>query len=1115
MDVKRLSLTMIICRSVFLVTLFQFIECAIKCELPLMNKYMLTGSQYSVTSPMKLCPHVHERCCTIPDEIKLTKLWNQRSLPLLQRHRERVFDNMLQILNFFNNMTAIDPKLILVNQMVTKKIPLRKQACRTVTQDATEADKKRARRYFKFSKQERIQPYPGIQPFKSNFKSRNPCESLYKLSDFVSGAGTFSQSNNSVNSGRNLGDYASSTEGRQRRSAPFNTDRGLGKQSQIAHSKSSPYHRFLRGTKHDGRRQLHIRGFTQGNEQDSTNNSGVISEMSLSNDIGRRNPARSLNSPTREECREYFIIKNSRISERGYTPLPIVETQPQTKQNNALFSALGSIQPSTLAPIVQASNNQNTMSSVNLGQLGSNNSGKPSTLPNQNSQAFGSNTYPQNIPVQQPPLVQASNNQNTMSSVNFRPSARYLATQLNLTQTQPSILKEYTNPQPENLFPQAETYKRLKIQKTECYFHQTSFTKEFIVVNIPKVKYCYGIYRNFLDFDINLFRSSMSSIKGQMTQVLESKKMFYCSLCDPRSHRFFDHKNKVVVYNYEYCRRMLIEHADYIRFFNIIFVEFTNQLLQYVQCFESDANVFSFPFQNIMAKYLERIPFWKKCLRNAQGKGFMIACWSICNKISIQRISPLWDGDVKALERAMIAILSFLRKFDILTSQQRLQFGDSTQANFTAESVYNLRATNNVDGLLTEPLNPSMLISNKRFIANMQLRKWLLGKKSWNTTVDDIDRKEMLVNKFLRYLDMTDTSSIKKMMTSQQRLKTPRMRSYNDSDYINSDRYKSTVNNLINQLYNTTVYSEIFHNDLPRRYLREAVESNIRKFGIEPTNLRHARKPTINSTRSNSSANLHHPAGNLDLEDIKLPDNYVLYKADPIRPISASNYSMIKSFGSRVSHNYTTAEDSQIAKAEPNLEMTSEFYEKNLAGIDVTFYGTILGEDGLDPLKDFPLAMFTYNVTKLIGFQFTPPEKIANEVLHLYMSTTPKSINKFNLDMRESVMSYKDIKDSFPDFKKLRRFEMIQRMFDMRKSPALNKEIEKAKNVVHAKLAEQGHRKKMEEIREKEYTEMKRAKEHAKIDAREKLRVHNHVEHGLFDGLFSGLRNFFVGMFGS
>ena len=49
------------------------------CNLPLMQKYFLTGSKYSTYSRMKICTNVRDKCCTIVDEIKIQKMWIYRT----------------------------------------------------------------------------------------------------------------------------------------------------------------------------------------------------------------------------------------------------------------------------------------------------------------------------------------------------------------------------------------------------------------------------------------------------------------------------------------------------------------------------------------------------------------------------------------------------------------------------------------------------------------------------------------------------------------------------------------------------------------------------------------------------------------------------------------------------------------------------------------------------------------------------------------------------------------------------------------------------------------------------------------------------------------------------
>ena len=44
--------------------------------------------KYPIYNPMKICANVKDRCCTVADEIKIAKLWNERAKPMLEVHAD-------------------------------------------------------------------------------------------------------------------------------------------------------------------------------------------------------------------------------------------------------------------------------------------------------------------------------------------------------------------------------------------------------------------------------------------------------------------------------------------------------------------------------------------------------------------------------------------------------------------------------------------------------------------------------------------------------------------------------------------------------------------------------------------------------------------------------------------------------------------------------------------------------------------------------------------------------------------------------------------------------------------------------------------------------------------
>ena len=76
------------------------------------------------------------------------------------------------------------------------------------------------------------------------------------------------------------------------------------------------------------------------------------------------------------------------------------------------------------------------------------------------------------------------------------------------------------------------------------------------------------------------------------------------------------------------------------------------------------------------------------------------------------KISPFYEGDIKLYKTVYLALYSFFRKFR----------GDTDDDSDLDDD------DGNIDGLLAEPLNPSMTVSNQ-FALDRSTRKKLLGKE--------------------------------------------------------------------------------------------------------------------------------------------------------------------------------------------------------------------------------------------------------------------------------------------------------------------------------------------------------------------------------------------------
>ena len=118
-----------------------------KCNKRLLNTFLLHGMSFSISKKMKICGNVHDKCCTLADEIKISKMWNNRVLPMLDERSDAYVDFVSKIVFMNHNLLKIDPRKIILKYTHWKKIPYEDEICSVQTRIADEAQKKKFEDY--------------------------------------------------------------------------------------------------------------------------------------------------------------------------------------------------------------------------------------------------------------------------------------------------------------------------------------------------------------------------------------------------------------------------------------------------------------------------------------------------------------------------------------------------------------------------------------------------------------------------------------------------------------------------------------------------------------------------------------------------------------------------------------------------------------------------------------------------------------------------------------------------------------------------------------------------------------------------------------------------------
>lgn len=352
--------------------------------------------------------------------------------------------------------------------------------------------------------------------------------------------------------------------------------------------------------------------------------------------------------------------------------------------------------------------------------------------------------------------------------------------------------------------------------KISCRKEKRSYEKEFIVVNEKKTDFCLDLYKNFLTLDNRYFRQFLIPIKNYLTQVVEMKGAIYCAMCDAHSQRYFDTKTKDLVISNDFCKNLLQSKSDLFNFMHIVFIEYMDALMQYVQCYETDAKVFTFPFQNFLIKSKRRIPLIKACFESLETKDYMNKCWFICNKYTVFSQNWFFDSDIDTVRRVYLAIYSFLRKLNISSQLYDREMEQRARGTYTEEQP-ELQTNGNVNGLLIEPLNPGHSVTEKYYLDH-ETRKKILGKLNTSKRPRGGGKKIDAVNTLLKSAGMPSVLEIDKLKRNTEKL-------LKEKNRVDDERLKLMRAKTIKEL--NTVKKELMKAE-EKRVIRE-----MRKKGIK------------------------------------------------------------------------------------------------------------------------------------------------------------------------------------------------------------------------------------------------------------------------------------------
>ena len=841
----------------FLVALPSPAHALIKCKRGIMNSFYLTGMKYSIVEPMYICPHVHDKCCTLADEVKIKHLIEKHTQPILERRVALVMRSIGSILDSFMTLVNINPSLMVLNYSIPRAVPIKDKRCESTPRSIpTRAEDKAYMRYHngsnKYVRRKSIDAFLRIGKYDPKLKKK---------------------------------------KGRRRR-----------------------------------------------------------------RELSEADPKRV----KRVHRPNHFQIDRSLRKKHHY-------------------------------------------------------------------QSFSHNT---------------------------------------LFQTQTSTVS------------------------TTCTTREELMYRDFVIVNQDKVKYCVGLHDAFLDMNLKLFIRYLSNVKMSMSKLVSMKNTLYCSICDAHKHQFFREKEKEIVMSKHFCQKTLKTEKDYFMFMHVFLVEFLNQVLQYLACFETDGHVFEFPFPSFMVKYTRRIRFVKACLNSVDDKKhFYKNCYMICRQFSLTHFSAFFEGDFELFKRVNVGLHSFMRKYrrgeklqNSHNDKMLKKFGVKERANKALLAEISL--PENVDGILLEPFGPHSGITNRKFYFDDDDRVRLYSTtntEKFSYYYDPKDKKDIkILKKAKKAIKLAKTKKAKlKLLKLMKKVKKKKLKTIK---WVPPKKKKHKLplkkmvygaSGILDRL-STRLFKEHLKKGLYPQRGHHKIHKKHWKFTKHKAHYIATMKEVARRAKAKALRLKREKAKRAALakkkkakkakkgKKPKKKKGRVLAakkKKKPAKPVKGGKkggkkkpkkgkkgkkpkkkknpFAVEDRIKTKMSHKaYRDVISSPNTHAprkmppkpksmdEPALfvEKLNQIFEKVEEKSRVLEFFHEYEKEGLDPLHDLDHVDFRYNTTRLIEKRFEIPEKLDRSVVTQYMGTSRDHIKEFNEEMEDvKVDDYETIDEKVREIKDLRK----------------------------------------------------------------------------------------------
>ena len=589
-----------------------------KCDSRLLKTFHLSGLKTSILDRMHICPNVHEKCCSLMDEVRIVEYWNNKALPKVKAFRDNVITLYQILLEFHEDLAKTNFDDIVFHYVFYKKVPYIHKTCMDNTA--------RPELTTRMVEKEASSMIPG----NGNVEKTKQIPIFYNLTD------------------DDIENYRTYVKNVIIKYVDFLQQ--IRKDYSHFRKYCNHRYRFFGRRKKRCRRKRYrhlfqIKGAQKAQTLLSYANKKKFVENVLNKYVQLQyKNYKALKSSNNKDPRQLKDIKE----EFGSMAVKYLKNMSAKQQKRFYVRLVKNIKSSKERKLFFKKIGRGIKKGAKAVGKGIKKAGK----------AIGKG-------IKKGFNIITGKYRRKEKKRKKKEKAAWKKYKQSIRQTK-KVLKEDRPLQLTTKFKPRERnpYIPHKIEKpfASCINENRTFVRPYLVSNNAKLRYCEDTIDIIKKFDIQGFRAVLTTISDRLYSILVLKKTLYCSICDAHEQKYFNAENRMVVLSQEYCHSLLSNYRDYIWWKNVLLVEYLENIFQLMSCAGGPGNRYKFPSPSLLSWHKRRIYFIKRCYKNLDGRNFYRYCRFICMQYKMNKYSKFFEADADLLKRIYSKIVAFMRK---------------------------------------------------------------------------------------------------------------------------------------------------------------------------------------------------------------------------------------------------------------------------------------------------------------------------------------------------------------------------------------------------------------------------------------------------------------------